>query len=96
MDDRKLPFLEHLRELRIRLRNALGALLLCSLVTFYFSQPLFSLLARPLEVTWAHSFPGSRLDMGYASLTEPFWVYFELSIYAAVFLASPFIFHQMW
>src|SRR5262249_44863147 len=95
MDERKLPFTLHLAELRTRLRNALIALLIACCVSFYFSEAFFALLARPL----AEAFRLAGLKnpgLKFGSLTEPFWVYFELSVYAGVFLASPIIFHQLW
>jgi sec-independent protein translocase protein TatC len=97
MDERRLPFTEHLRELRIRLRNAVIALMVGCSVSFYFAADLFRLLARPLDVTWQKVFPHVMSpQLAYASLPEPFWVYFKLSMYAGVFLASPVIFHQLW
>jgi sec-independent protein translocase protein TatC len=96
MDDKKLPFLEHLGELRIRLRNAVLALIAACAITFWWSKPLFGLLARPLIDAYSLRFPEGELKLFYGSLTEPFWVFFEISIYAGVFLASPIIFHQLW
>ena len=96
MDERKLPFTIHLRDLRIRLRNALLALLIACGGAFYFADTLFQLLARPLARAWHLAGLPNELTLKFASLTEPFWVYFELSIYAGVFIASPVIFHQLW
>lgn len=97
MDDRKLPFMEHLRELRTRLRNAAIALLVAMVVCFTFAQPLYVLLARPLIAAWQeHASTLGTPVLNFGSLTEPFWVYFKVSTYAGVFLASPFIFHQLW
>jgi sec-independent protein translocase protein TatC len=96
MDERRLPFLEHLGELRLRLRNAVLALLVGCLIAFWFSETLFALLARPLNVAWKEVLPHQSAQLRFGSLVEPFWVYFELSIYAGIFLASPIIFHQLW
>jgi sec-independent protein translocase protein TatC len=96
MDDRRLPFLEHLGELRLRLRNALIALLVACVFTFWTSETLFALLARPLNHAWTEILPNQTAQLRFGSLIEPFWVYFELSIYAGIFLSSPVIFHQLW
>jgi sec-independent protein translocase protein TatC len=96
MDEKKQPFLEHLGELRLRLRNAVAALLVACAITFWWSKPLFGLLARPLLEAFDNRRPGADLKLHYGSLTEPFWVFFEISIYAGVFVASPVIFHQLW
>lgn len=95
MDEKKLPFTEHLRELRIRLRNAVIALGIAWAICFALSDVIFGFLARPLVTTWTgKGFPNAHLNFG--SMTEPFWTYFEVSLWAAVFLSSPVIFHQIW
>ncbi len=97
MDETKLPFTEHLRELRIRLRNAVLALLAGWALAYAFSQTLFAFLTRPLVALWAQAgYPVADRELGYASLIEPFWTYFELSLWAGMFLASPVIFYQLW
>jgi sec-independent protein translocase protein TatC len=95
MDDKKLPFVEHLRELRIRLRNAVIALMIAWIIAFAFSELLFAFLARPLVQAFAERGVNAA-DLNYGGLTEPFWTYFELSLWAGIFLASPVIFHQIW
>lgn len=95
MDERRLPFTEHLRELRVRLRNACIALLAATALTFWWSETLYVLLARPLIIAWNEANLGEA-QLNFGSLTEPFWVYFKISLYAGIFLASPVIFHQLW
>ncbi len=96
MDERKLPFLQHLSELRLRLRNSVLALLAGCIIAFPFADTLFALLARPLLVAYSERFPDRSFDFFYGSLTEPFWVFFEVAIYVGVFIACPVIFHQLW
>jgi sec-independent protein translocase protein TatC len=96
MDERRQPFMEHLGELRTRLRNAVIALIIGCMAAFWVSDTLFALLVRPLNAAWMEVLPNVKASISYASLVEPFWVYFELSIYAGVFIASPVIFHQLW
>ena len=96
MDERKLPFMDHLGELRLRLRNAVLALIVGCAIAYPFAETLFGLLARPLLVAYTQRFPNKDFDFYYGSLTEPFWVFFEMAIYAGVFIASPVIFHQLW
>ncbi len=93
--DRRLPFMEHLRELRDRVRNSAIALLIATVITFIWSEELFVLLCRPMIIAWHDAGLGDA-EINFGSLTEPFWVYFKVSMYAGVFVASPFIFHQLW
>lgn len=99
-EDARMPLLEHLRELRTRLRNALIALIGGFLVAFAFKQELFVLLSRPLLQAW-----DKRVEVDphlgeatfyFNNLIEPFWTYFAISLWGGIFVASPFIFHQLW
>ena len=95
MDDRKMAFTEHLRELRTRLRNSIIALILAICVTYFFAEPLYALLCQPYIDAYRQNGLGEA-ELAFASLTEPFWVYFKVAMYAGVFVASPVIFHQLW
>jgi sec-independent protein translocase protein TatC len=77
------------------LKNSVIALLCASLITFWFSETLYALLAKPLVQAWVRADLGAP-QLNFGSLIEPFWVYFKVAMYAGVFLASPFIFHQIW
>jgi sec-independent protein translocase protein TatC len=100
LDAGRMPFVEHLRELRIRLRNAILALIVGFGIAFAFSETIFTLLARPLVEVW-HALAASNPAVGapaffFNSLIEPFWVYLSISLWGGVFVASPVIFHQLW
>ena len=95
-----MPFREHLQELRRRLRNAVIALVLGCGVAYAYSQELFLLLAQPLLEAWQRR---QAVDpsigpptFNFGSLIEPFWTYLSVSLWAGIFVASPFIFLQLW
>ena len=93
--DAPMPFVQHLRELRICIRNAIMFLLAGFVVAYFFKQDLLVLLLRPLVDAWNnHGLGEARLI--FSSPTEAFWAYVNLSLWAGFFLASPFIFHQVW
>jgi sec-independent protein translocase protein TatC len=93
-DDRRLPFSEHLRELRIRLWRSILAYIVAIFVCWGFWRPLFALLVKPLVVTMqAANLPVKLIAI---SPTEPLWVPMKLSMLAAVFVASPVIFWELW
>ncbi|RMH37134.1 MAG: twin-arginine translocase subunit TatC [Deltaproteobacteria bacterium] len=100
VDDARMPFLEHLRELRQRLRNAIIALIAGFLVAYAFHEEIFVLLLQPLLKVWQAraaehpDFPAPELY--FKSLAEPFWTYLSLSFWAGLFVAAPFAFHQLW
>ncbi len=93
-DDRRLPFSEHLRELRIRLWRSIVAYIVCIFIAWGFWRPLFALLVKPLIVAMtAAKLPVKLIAI---SPTEPLWVPLKLSMLAAVFIASPVVFWELW
>ncbi len=95
-----MSFIDHLRELRTRVRNSVIALLCGFVVAYSFKEEIFIFLVRPLLKVWheqAQANPSiGQPTMHFGSLIEPFWTYFSLALWAGVFVASPFIFHQIW
>jgi sec-independent protein translocase protein TatC len=100
LESSRMPFLQHLGELRIRLRNAIIALVAAFLVAYAFKETLLALLLRPLSTLLAELATKNpdiyKQSLFFGSITAPMWVYLSLSLWAGVFLASPFIFHQLW
>lgn len=98
-DEQRMPFAAHLDELRLRLRNAVVAYLLAAVVAYLFRGPLFALMARPLVQAWGEvpKMAGVHTpEIVFTGPAEGFMVLLKLALLAAVFLASPVIFHQLW
>lgn len=95
LEDSRMPFIEHLRELRDRVRKAgiffMAAFVLC----WYFSTQIFQWLESPLRGAWDEAKLGP-FKTNYKALTEPFWVSMSIGLWAGIFVASPFIFYQLW
>ncbi len=81
----------HLIELRKRLLNCLYMLTVIFAVLFYFSNPLFELVATPL----IKQLPDSNQLIA-TSVTGTFVAPLKLSFFCALFLAMPVFFHQLW
>jgi sec-independent protein translocase protein TatC len=97
----RMPFFEHLRELRTRLRNAIIALIGGFAIAYTFKQEIFVFLTRPLTNVWAKLHETNPAipevpSLHFTGLVEPFWTYFSIAFWAGIFVASPFIFHQVW
>jgi sec-independent protein translocase protein TatC len=93
----RMPFLEHIRELRDRVRNAAIAFVAMFAVCLVFADEIYAWLRGPLEIAWiANKQSLPELQMVFTSLTEPFWVNLSVALWGGVFLASPFIFYQLW
>jgi sec-independent protein translocase protein TatC len=91
-----MSFVEHLSELRLRLRNAAIVFLIAVCVSFGFVKHYFVLLTRPARAAWVVAMNGQEPIWRFASPTEPFWVYTKLAMYGALLVASPFVFWELW
>jgi sec-independent protein translocase protein TatC len=95
-DEARMSFIEHLSELRLRLRNAAIIFLVAMCGSFVFVKKYFEILTRPATKAWAVSLHGTTPEFHFASPTEPFWVYTKLAMYGALLIASPFVFWELW
>lgn len=86
--DDKMPFMEHLGELRVRIVRSLIAVLIGLVIAFPASQYIMDFLARPIRNT------GNTLV--FLAVTEAFWVKMKVALFAGLFLASPAILWQVW
>jgi len=86
--DDKMPFLEHLGELRVRIMRALIALLVGTLIGLPFSQYLIDWLARPITKL--------GYELVFTAPAEAFWVQMKVGIIAGLFIAAPGILWQVW
>ena len=101
LDDGRMPFFQHLRELRDRLRNAAIFFILGTVVSWFFGEDIYAWLRVPLDKAWlraaaTHPELGDTTRMAFTSIVEPFWVYMSVALWAGVFASSPFIFHSWW
>ncbi len=93
----RMPFFAHLRELRDRVRSASIYFGIAFVGCFYFSKQIYKWLQEPLFAVWlANEQKLGPPKMVFSSVTEPFWVYMSVAMWAGIFIASPFIFFQLW
>ncbi len=86
-----MTLMGHLGELRTRLVRAFIAVGLCFVLCYSFAERLFAELCKPLIAALPE---GSKLI--FTALPEAFFVYLQVGLVAAVFLASPYLFYQIW
>jgi sec-independent protein translocase protein TatC len=92
----RMPFLSHLRELRDRVRNAALCFIAAFVVCFAFSEEIFDWLETPLYNAWHSAGIKEPFHQTFQTLIEPFWVDISIALWAGIFVASPFIFYQLW
>lgn len=77
---------EHLAELKLRLIICVGVFLVAFVVCYYYAEPIYRFLLKPLE-TYYSADPGHRLI--YTGLTEAFFTYVKLAMFSAFVLTFP-------
>jgi sec-independent protein translocase protein TatC len=95
IDDKAMPLLAHLVELRKRLIWSVAAFLLCFAVCYHFSQQIYSFLAEPLAHILEQRTGQSR-GLIYTALYEAFFTYIKVAVFGALFLSFPVIATQVW
>ncbi|HSN92499.1 MAG TPA: twin-arginine translocase subunit TatC [Anaeromyxobacteraceae bacterium] len=88
----KLTFLEHLRELRVRLMRALVGVALGMVAVGAFVEPIYHALMGPVVA----ALPEGARQLHYVSAIEPLMVYLKVAIYGGVFAAAPWVLWQLW
>ena len=96
-DERRMPFLDHLGELRDRLRNSAISIFFAAIGCYLFRGIIFRWLARPLMA--AFHIAKSQGVVGQLIFTSPieaFMVLLKTALVTSIFVASPLIFYQLW
>jgi sec-independent protein translocase protein TatC len=93
LDDRELPLLDHLIELRNRLVYSCAAILAGFLLCYFFAEDIYGFLVRPLADIYQGQ-TGRR--MIYTGLTEAFFTYVKVAFWAGAFLTFPIVATQLW
>ncbi|WP_296386909.1 twin-arginine translocase subunit TatC [Reyranella sp.] len=87
-DDKPMPLLDHLIELRRRLIYALISFFAVFFITFYFAKPIFSFLIQPA----LHD--GYKMQV--LDIFEFFFVTVKLSAFVSLIVGFPLIATQIW
>jgi sec-independent protein translocase protein TatC len=93
IDDRQMPLLDHLIELRNRLMYSCAAILVGFLICYFFAEHIYAFLVRPLADIYQGQ-TGRR--MIYTGLTEAFFTYLKVAFWAGAFLTFPIVAAQLW
>jgi sec-independent protein translocase protein TatC len=93
IDDRPMPLLDHLIELRNRLMYSCVAILIGFLICYFFAEDIYAFLVRPLAEIYEGQ-TGRR--MIYTGLAEAFFTYLKVAFWAGAFITFPFVAAQLW
>ncbi len=93
IEERKMPLLDHLVELRSRLIYCLVGFLLAFFACFYVAEEIFGFLVGPLADALADREGGRMI---FTALQEAFFTYIKVAFFAAAFVSFPLISIQLW
>jgi sec-independent protein translocase protein TatC len=86
-----MSFFEHLGELRKRILYSAGFIMVFFIISWTFVDTIYRWLSLPVL-----KFLPEGEKLAFTSLPEPFMMYIKLAFISGLFMASPFIFHQLW
>ena len=91
-DDVPMPLTSHLGELRKRLVHTLIVIIVvfvgATSIEMELDQPILSAFCAPLDVR--------NIPLVFLELTEPFFTYLRIGLYASLFLSFPYLLGQIW
>jgi sec-independent protein translocase protein TatC len=95
INDKPMPLLDHLIELRRRLIWSAAAFLVCFGISYYFAGDIYFFLAEPLaKVLKEQGNPDPHLI--YTQLYEAFFTRIKVAFFGGAFVAFPVIAVQIW
>jgi sec-independent protein translocase protein TatC len=95
INDKPMPLIEHLMELRQRLLWSVGAFFIAFAVCYYFSTNIYGFLAQPLANVLFEQGGGDR-RMIFTALYEAFFTYLKVAFFGAIFFSFPIWATQLW
>ena len=90
-EEESMTLLQHLDELRVRLKRISFAIILGCLACYSFAEKLFDYLVMPMVAVMP-----DQSSFIYTAPHEAFVTYLKVAALAGFFAASPYIFYQVW
>lgn len=92
-DQHKQHVLDHIGELRTRLLWAIVVMGIATFVSYHFARDIYGYLVKPLAEAMG---PNGTQRLIYTDLTEAFFTYLKVAMFAGGFLSFPFFILQIW
>lgn len=89
--DQGQPLIDHLIELRTRILHSIFSVLIIFLPLFYFANDIYTYISKPLR-----AFLPEGTTMIATEVASPFLTPFKLTLVLSIFIAMPYILHQVW
>jgi sec-independent protein translocase protein TatC len=91
-DDQPLSFMEHVDELRKRLRNAVFAALVGMVASYAYAAEIYEWLVGSVLV----ALPEGGKKLYFSNPVDPIFLFLKVAALAGLFLAAPVILYQVW
>lgn len=95
IDDKPMPLLDHLIELRQRVLLAFGGFIVSFIVCYIFSKQIYGFLAAPLANILQQQ-TGAERRMIFTALYEAFFTYLKVALWGAMMISFPWWATQLW
>jgi sec-independent protein translocase protein TatC len=95
INDKPMPLLDHLVELRRRLIWSIAAFFICFIVCYYFSSQIYFFLAEPLARVLRQQGTNDP-HLIYTQLYEAFFTRIKVAFFGAAFVSFPIVATQIW
>ncbi|MET4696237.1 twin-arginine translocase subunit TatC [Endozoicomonas lisbonensis] len=89
--DKEQPLIQHLLELRTRIIRSTVVIFILFAGLFYFSSDIYEFISQPLRV-----YLPEGTSMIATDVASPFLAPFKLTLVLSLFIAIPYILHQIW
>lgn len=86
-NEKVMPFLDHLEELRQRLLKCIFSIMIFSVISYFFSKQIMKILLLP--------YPKAE-KLIFLAPTEGFITYIKISVFVGILFSLPVIFYQLW
>jgi sec-independent protein translocase protein TatC len=96
LEDKRMSLLEHLQELRLRLRNAAIAFMAAMILSFVFVKKFFQILVAPTVQGIRRATGIAIPEFQITNPTEGFWVMMKLAVLGGFLVAAPLVFWELW
>lgn len=89
--DKEQPLIQHLLELRTRIIRSAVVIFMVFAGLFYFSSDIYEFISEPLR-----AYLPEGTSMIATDVASPFLAPFKLTLVLSLFIAVPYILHQIW
>lgn len=90
LDQKHQNLVEHLAELRVRLIRAVVSILVCGLLSYHYSEQIFTIIRQPILPYL------KNIGLVFTAPMDKFMAHIKIAIFSGFIIAAPIWFYQIW